>query len=402
MCTSPFFSIIIPVYNTEQYLKRCLDSVVNQTFKDIEIIIVNDCSPKNCDEIVSEYNDKRIIYIKHDVNKGLLLARKTGNKKASGQYIIYIDSDDEVDINMCAEVYKEYKITNSDVIHFNSKAILDDNIKLSNKEKEKLRMKVEWYVSSIRNFVNEKYLFDEVVNEKIPHNMWGKAYKSNIIKKITEYIPDIKLMNAEDMLQSLMIYYFASSYSSINKQLYYYYISVGESNKDTSNLSYDSYNYLCECSKIACNEFFKFLEKQNTEILYGIYYYRIYYNQYNFLKNKIVYNENKDKYTKILENYFDINIINKYLKLKEYKDLEINKYKKLINKLTPYFFSIIIYEYYINIKIFGIKINLKSKNICKEPIIISFNSLLKNIFSVNTDNKEDKYIKILFIKIKLK
>ncbi|WP_143277871.1 glycosyltransferase family 2 protein, partial [Brachyspira sp. G79] len=79
----PFFSIIIPVYNTEKYLKKCLDSVINQTFKDIEIIIVNDHSPKNCDEIVSQYKDERIVYIKHEVNKGLLLARKTGNIKAS-------------------------------------------------------------------------------------------------------------------------------------------------------------------------------------------------------------------------------------------------------------------------------------------------------------------------------
>ena len=398
----PFFSIIIPVYNTEQYLKRCLDSVVNQTFRDIEIIVVNDCSPQNCDEIISQYKDERIIYIKHDINKGLLLARKTGNIKASGEYIIYIDSDDEVNINMCDEVYKEYTKKKSDVIHFNSKAIVDYNINISSKEKNKLRMKSEWYVSTTRSLINENYLLNEVIAEKIPHNMWAKAYKADIIKKITEYIPDIKLMNAEDMLQSLMIYYFDSSYSSISKQLYYYYVSIGESNKNTNNLSYDSYNYLCECSKTACNEFLEFLKKQGTELLYGVYYYRIYYNQYKFLKDKIVNNENKEEYLKILENNFDIDIINKYLKTKEYEELEKNRYKKLINKLLPYFFSIIMYGYYINIKIFGIKISIKSKIIFKEPIIISLNSLLTNIFSINTDDKENKYITVLFIKIKLK
>ncbi|WP_300754281.1 glycosyltransferase family 2 protein [uncultured Brachyspira sp.] len=398
----PFFSIIVPVYNTEQYLKRCLDSIVNQTFKDIEIIIVNDHSPKNCDEIISQYKDERIIYIKHEVNKGLLLARKIGNIKASGKYIIYVDSDDEVNINMCNDVYKECQKKNYDVIHFNTKAILDDNINISKKDKERLRMKAEWYVSSRRSLINEKYLLYEVIEEKIPHNMWGKAYKTSIIKKITEYIPDIKLMNAEDMLQSLMIYYFAESYCTISNQLYYYYISIGESNKNTSNLSYNSYNYLCECSSIACKEFFNFLEKQGTEILYGTYYYKIYYNQYRFLKEKIVDNENKKEFEKILETHFDTNIIDKYLKLKEYEDIKLNKYEKIINKLIPYFFSIIMFEYYINIKIFGIKINLKKNKSFKEPIVISFNSLLKNIFSINTDNKKDKYIKILFMKIKLK
>lgn len=396
----PFISIIIPVYNTEQYLKRCLDSVVNQTFKDIEIIIVNDCSPKNCDEIVKEYNDERIVYIKHDVNKGLLLARKTGNINANGKYITYLDSDDKLDINACQLIYDEYKKREVDVIHFSAYAVLD-NENIDSKEKSKIINRVEWYLSSSRSLINERYLLSELTAEKIPHNMCCKAYKNNIIKKITEYIPDIRLMNAEDMLQSLMVFYFALSYSYINKKLYYYYISVGESNKNTSNLSFEGYSYLCECSAIGCKEFLEFLKKQGTELLYGFYYYTVYYNQYRFLKEKIVNNENKNKFTEILENYFDVNIINRYLNLKEYEDLKIQREKNIINKLTPYFFSIIMYEYYINIKIFGIKINLKNSKCLKEPKIISLNSILKNIFSINTDNKKDKYIKILFIKIKL-
>ena len=396
----PFISIIIPVYNTEQYLKRCLDSVVNQTFKDIEIIIVNDCSPKNCDEIVKEYNDERIVYIKHDVNKGLLLARKTGNINANGKYITYLDSDDKLDINACQLIYDEYKKREVDVIHFSAYAVLDDK-NVDSKEKSKIINRVEWYLSSSRSLINERYLLSELTAEKIPHNMCCKAYKNNIIKKITEYIPDIRLMNAEDMLQSLMFFYFALSYSYINKKLYYYYISVGESNKNTSNLSFEGYSYLCECSAIGCKEFLEFLKKQGTELLYGFYYYTVYYNQYRFLKEKIVNNENKNKFTEILESYFDVNIINRYLNLKEYEDLKIQREKSIINKLTPYFFSIIMYEYYINIKIFGIKINLKNSKCLKEPKIISLNSILKNIFSINTDNKNDKYIKILFIKIKL-
>ncbi len=401
MCNrEPFISIIIPVYNTEQYLKRCLDSVVNQTFKDIEIIIVNDCSPKNCDEIVKEYNDERIVYIKHDVNKGLLLARKTGNINANGKYITYLDSDDKLDINACQLIYDEYKKREVDVIHFSAYAVLDDE-NVDSKEKSKIINRVEWYLSSSRSLINERYLLSELTAEKIPHNMCCKAYKNNIIKKITEYIPDIRLMNAEDMLQSLMFFYFALSYSYINKKLYYYYISVGESNKNTSNLSFEGYSYLCECSAIGCKEFLEFLKKQGTELLYGFYYYTVYYNQYRFLKEKIVNNENKNKFTEILESYFDVNIINRYLNLKEYEDLKIQREKSIINKLTPYFFSIIMYEYYINIKILGIKINLKNSKCLKEPKIISLNSILKNIFSINTDNKNDKYIKILFIKIKL-
>ncbi|WP_297277208.1 glycosyltransferase family 2 protein [uncultured Brachyspira sp.] len=399
----PFISIIIPVYNTEQYLKRCLDSVVNQTFKDIEIIIVNDCSPKNCDEIVKEYNDERIFYIKHDINKGTLASRKTGSINANGKYITYLDSDDELYINACQLIYEEYKKREVDIVHFSAEAVLDDNLNISAKEKTKAINKVEWYLSSSRNLINEKYLFYEVAQEKLPHNMCGKAYKNELIKKSLDYIPDVRLNNAEDMLQFLITIYFSSSYSAINNKLYIYHISIGESssNRDSSLMSVEKYDILCKGSSIACNEFLSFLKNQGTELLYGFYYYTIYYNQYRFLKEKIVNNENKNKFIDVLESYFDVNIINMYLNLKEYEDLKIQREKSIINKLTPYFFSIIMYEYYINIKILGIKINLKNNKCLKEPKIISFNSLLKNIFSINTDNKNDKYIKILFIKIKL-
>ncbi|MGL4561594.1 MAG: glycosyltransferase family 2 protein, partial [Brevinema sp.] len=90
---------VIPVYNVEKYLRECLNSVINQTLKDIEIIIVNDCSPDNSEEIILEYQkkDSRIIYIKHKNNLGLGGARNTGIQKATGKYITFIDSDDFIE-----------------------------------------------------------------------------------------------------------------------------------------------------------------------------------------------------------------------------------------------------------------------------------------------------------------
>ncbi len=98
---TPKLSIIVPVYNTEIYLKECLDSLVNQTFKDIEIIIVNDCSPDNSEAVILEYQakDPRIKYIKHDKNLGLGGARNTGITNASGEWIAFVDSDDYIDLN---------------------------------------------------------------------------------------------------------------------------------------------------------------------------------------------------------------------------------------------------------------------------------------------------------------
>ena len=98
---TPKLSIIVPVYNTELYLKECLDSIINQTFKDIEIIIINDFSPDNSETIILEYQQKdpRIKYIKHEKNLGLGGARNTGITNAIGEWIAFVDSDDYIDLN---------------------------------------------------------------------------------------------------------------------------------------------------------------------------------------------------------------------------------------------------------------------------------------------------------------
>ncbi len=90
-------SVIVPVYNTYPYLRQCLESIINQTYKNLEIIVVNDASPYiEDDEICKEYAsiDERIIYIKHEENKRQGGARNTGIKVATGKYITFIDSDD--------------------------------------------------------------------------------------------------------------------------------------------------------------------------------------------------------------------------------------------------------------------------------------------------------------------
>ncbi len=103
---NPLLSIIVPVYNVEKYLRECLDSLVNQTLKDIEIIVVNDASPDNSEAIVLEYatQDPRIVYIKHEENKRQGAARNTGMKAARGQYIAFVDGDDYVDKHLYQSV----------------------------------------------------------------------------------------------------------------------------------------------------------------------------------------------------------------------------------------------------------------------------------------------------------
>ena len=102
----PLVSVIIPVYNVENYLKRCIDSVVNQSLRNIEIILIDDGSLDSSSKICDEYKvlDERITVI-HKQNEGLGMARNTGIDIASGKYIAFVDSDDYIESNMYELLY---------------------------------------------------------------------------------------------------------------------------------------------------------------------------------------------------------------------------------------------------------------------------------------------------------
>lgn len=125
-------SIIVPVYNVELYLKQALDSLINQTFKNIEIIIVNDGSTDKSLEIAKIYKkkDERIQIINQE-NQGLSGARNTGKKIAKGKYIYFMDSDDYIEINTIEKCYQECKKNDLDFIFFDALNFTNDNIKIS-------------------------------------------------------------------------------------------------------------------------------------------------------------------------------------------------------------------------------------------------------------------------------
>ena len=101
-------SVVVPVYNTSKYLRRCLDSLVNQTLKNIEIIIVNDKSTDNSKDIIKEYENKyqNIKVIHNKINKGIGYNRNLGIEIASGKYIAFVDSDDYIDLNLYEKMYE--------------------------------------------------------------------------------------------------------------------------------------------------------------------------------------------------------------------------------------------------------------------------------------------------------
>lgn len=177
----PKISIIIPVYNVEKYLAECLDSCINQTLKNIEIICVDDASPDNSIKILEEYQakDLRIKIIRHEKNKNLGGARNTGLANATGEYVWFVDSDDYIDTNACQILYDAIKDFNVDLLCFSALKFVDTNDR--------------------RKFIYDEYCHQGVQINKVyhPKTNWEKIKfynlnvsacmyltKSSIIKKL--------------------------------------------------------------------------------------------------------------------------------------------------------------------------------------------------------------------------
>lgn len=129
------FSIIIPIYKVEEYLERCVGSVINQTYSNIEIILVDDGSPDRCPEMCDVYaaQDDRIRVI-HKENGGLSDARNTGIKAATGDYIIFLDSDDSIELTSCEDISNAIEgATHPDIVVCNTNWIEDGQTKVINR-----------------------------------------------------------------------------------------------------------------------------------------------------------------------------------------------------------------------------------------------------------------------------
>lgn len=128
---NPLVSIIVPVYNVEQYLDECLNSIRQQTYENLEIIVIEDCSTDNSlNTLIKHLEDSRVKLIQHEKNSGLSAARNTGIDAAKGDYIIFVDSDDLVHLSLIELCVKYAIVNDADLITYNFK-VFEDGIKLN-------------------------------------------------------------------------------------------------------------------------------------------------------------------------------------------------------------------------------------------------------------------------------
>ena len=176
MSRKDLISVIVPVYNVDKYLPKCIDSIINQTYKNLEIILIDDgstdSSPKICDEYMNK--DSRIIVI-HKDNGGLSSARNKGIEVAKGNLICFIDSDDYLELNMLEELKNNMDKYDSDIACCNFYDIKN--------EVSSLRIKKD---TNIEFVSSEKEKFINIQNEYSPltYYAWNKLYKKEIFNNI--------------------------------------------------------------------------------------------------------------------------------------------------------------------------------------------------------------------------
>lgn len=183
------FSVIIPIYKVEKYLHRCINSIINQTLEDIEIILVDDGSPDNCPKICDEYQkkDKRIKVI-HKKNGGLSDARNEGLNLATGEYVLFVDSDDYIELKTCAIFSKQIMLNYPDIICGNANKITDNNIITIKHDKE-----IDKLLLSGKNF-----LIHELENSSMSRAAWLNLYKRQFLIKNNLYFKVGRLHEDEE------------------------------------------------------------------------------------------------------------------------------------------------------------------------------------------------------------
>lgn len=175
-----FFSVIVPIYNIEKYIRRCIESVLSQTFADFELILVDDGSPDNCPMICDEYaaKDKRIKVI-HKENGGLVSARQAGICQAVGDYVFHLDGDDAILPDALESAYEIIQDTNADMVSFSYKVCVDGMVGdvVEDLADEGLYNKSDMEKHIYPNLLSNKYM------KHLFYFLWGKAIKRELATK---------------------------------------------------------------------------------------------------------------------------------------------------------------------------------------------------------------------------
>lgn len=201
-------SIIVPIYNVEQYIRKCVDSILNQTYDNLEIILIDDGSPDECGKICDEYADiNSRIKVIHKKNGGLSDARNAGLKICTGEYITFVDADDYLLPNHVADLLSNIK--NADICISGYCTLYDGTIQKPNYKFERTEYKDDKKINLV-----EHLLLGKANNQEFPFHLmpvWKNLYRSDFLKENDLTFVSERKIYAEDFIFNLSAYYLSKS-----------------------------------------------------------------------------------------------------------------------------------------------------------------------------------------------
>lgn len=254
-------SVIIPVYNVAQYLSQCVESLFSQSFKELEIILVDDGSTDDCSDLCDEYERKDVrIKVIHKKNGGLSDARNAGMRIAKGEWIYFVDSDDWVAQDAIQKLYQFAVENHCDVVQGGLYYAYHDYLlcrKASKKEQKRTLLK------------RHDAMRELIINDRVKNFAWGKLYKADLIKDL--FFPVGKYF--EDSFWQHLVLDRVERYGIVDEPLYYY-----RQRKDSiSGISSNRLNDLLGGNRERLNfirekypELLPLMQKQYTELSYQI------------------------------------------------------------------------------------------------------------------------------------
>jgi glycosyltransferase involved in cell wall biosynthesis len=292
---TPFFSIIIPAYNVEKYISQAITSIINKSFHDYEIIIVNDGSVDKTAEIIKGYakNNEKIKIINHIQNESQHIARMDGVAASNGQYIVFLDADDYFTDDALNILFDEIqKNTGYDFYEYGYIRQPSGNVVLP-------------------SFTGEDRFTAFFNRDNCPMpTMWNKVYNSELIKKAFTSIERVYINMAEDLYESIVISYYAKNIYIINKTIINYSIGTGTSTTYKNYIETLDFLFFV---KRSITHIKRFIEKTNQEVnLDNINYRFLSFTIYYYINSQKNIEE-KMKLFLQLPDFFDTKIIMEYL-----------------------------------------------------------------------------------------
>ena len=256
----PFFSLIVTIHNAESYVDRCIESLVQQSFKSIEIICVNDASTDSSMKIIQKFAayDSRIKIINDFEHLSKLAARMKGVEQANGEYILFVDVYDFLDVNACQSIFASLKKHDIDILQFKC------GVEGQGREEKQIPCAEQ---KPAGEKLDKEGMLDALFEKgSVSTSLFGKAIRTNIAKLANKSIKVKEPYPGEDIYHSFFIAYYAKSFQYINTHPLYW---VGKQSDSEAKYAMPLNTYALHCgSNVFCSDIHDFLEKKGDLVKY--------------------------------------------------------------------------------------------------------------------------------------